>query len=143
LIKNLQEENERLKKMLASGGKVDPSLNTFGTDEALKKQLAENDKAMRDMKLSYEEKLAEAAKSQVRDLFFKILNLDMTENFVLLFKGGSERGALLQKAKTTPHLSNINMDPTLSGSIKLLLEGDGVKKIGMPGKSDIPLNGLG
>jgi hypothetical protein len=61
----------------------------------------------------------------------------------LLFKGGSERGALLQKAKTTPHLSNINMDPTLSGSIKLLLEGDGVKKIGMPGKSDIPLNGLG
>ncbi len=78
----MQEENERLKKMLASGGKVDPSLNTFGTDEALKKQLAENDKAMRDMKLSYEEKLAEAAKSQVRDSFFKILNLDMTENFV-------------------------------------------------------------
>jgi hypothetical protein len=35
------------------------------------------------------------------------------------------------------------MDPTLSGSIKLLLEGDSVKKIGMPGKSDIPLNGLG
>ena len=69
LIKNLQEENDRLKKMLANGGKMDPSSNTFGTDEDLKKQLAENDKAMRDMKLSYEEKLAEAAKSQVRVLF--------------------------------------------------------------------------
>ena len=61
LIKNLQEENERLKKMLASGGKIDSATS----DDSLKKQLAENDKAMRDMKMSYEEKLAEAARSQV------------------------------------------------------------------------------
>jgi len=48
--------------MLTNGGKIDSSLS----DDALKKQLAENDKAMRDMKLSYEEKLAEATRSQVR-----------------------------------------------------------------------------
>jgi hypothetical protein len=35
------------------------------------------------------------------------------------------------------------MDPSLSGTIKLLLEGEGVKKIGLPGKSDIALNGIG
>jgi hypothetical protein len=35
------------------------------------------------------------------------------------------------------------MDPSLSGSIKLIIEGDGTKKIGLPGKADIPLNGLG
>ena len=58
--------------MLETGGKVDPSLNKGhenDDDEALKKQLAENDKAMRDMKLSYEEKLAEAAKLQVIVVF--------------------------------------------------------------------------
>ena len=57
--------------------------------------------------------------------------------------GSSDRAQLLEKAKKSPHLSNINMDPSLSGSIKLIIEGDGTKKIGLPGKADIPLNGLG
>ena len=35
------------------------------------------------------------------------------------------------------------MDPSLSKTIKLLLEGDGKKMIGLPGKSDIGLAGLG
>jgi hypothetical protein len=35
------------------------------------------------------------------------------------------------------------MDPSLSGSIKLLLEGEGRKVIGLPGKSDISLIGIG
>jgi hypothetical protein len=35
------------------------------------------------------------------------------------------------------------MDPTLSHTIKVLLEGSGKKKVGVPGKSDIPLNGVG
>ena len=55
----------------------------------------------------------------------------------------SERSKILEKAKTTPHLTNINMDPSLSGSIKLLLEGEGRKLIGLPGKSDISLIGIG
>ena len=49
----------------------------------------------------------------------------------------------MQKAKTIQHLTNINSDPTLSGSIKILLEGEGVKKIGIAGQSEISLAGLG
>ncbi len=50
---------------------------------------------------------------------------------------------ILEKAKKIAHLTNINMDPSLSKTIKLLLEGDGNKVIGLPGKSDIGLAGLG
>lgn len=35
------------------------------------------------------------------------------------------------------------MDPSLSKTIKLILEGDGKKVIGIPGKSDIGLAGIG
>lgn len=35
------------------------------------------------------------------------------------------------------------MDPSLSGTIKLLLEGEGIKKIGLPDKADIGLKGIG
>lgn len=48
-----------------------------------------------------------------------------------------------QKSKTVPHLSNINMDPSLCHTIKILLEGSGKKKVGTPGKADIALNGVG
>lgn len=51
---------------------------------------------------------------------------------------------ILEKAKTTPHLRNVNMDPSLSGTVKLLLEGEGTKIIGQKGsKADIQLNGIG
>ena len=53
------------------------------------------------------------------------------------------RSQILEKAKKVSHLSNLNMDPTLSGTIKILIEGEGKKTIGLPGKSDISLNGLG
>ena len=58
-------------------------------------------------------------------------------------KDTSDRSAILDKAKKIAHLTNINMDPSLSKTIKLLLEGDGSKVIGLPGKSDIGLAGLG
>ena len=35
------------------------------------------------------------------------------------------------------------MDPSLSGKNIIILEGDGEKTIGIPGKSDFPLYGLG
>ena len=57
--------------------------------------------------------------------------------------GGNEITKNLEKAKRFPHLSNVNMDPTLTGTIKLILEGDGQKKLAPPGKGDLPLNGLG
>jgi kinesin family member 1 len=66
LIKSLQEENARLKKALESGGvgdvkKISSTTGSAEDDEAsLKRQLEENNKAMEDMKLSYEEKLKKA-----------------------------------------------------------------------------------
>ena len=67
--------------------------------------------------------------------------------FKIYFNSKSEsvaRAELLEKAKTVPHLTNINMDPSLSGTIKLLLEGDEIKKtIGVPKKADIGLYGIG
>ncbi|CAF0775133.1 unnamed protein product [Brachionus calyciflorus] len=132
LIKDLREENAKLKKMLESGGKIDPALlqqftntNQGGdqkvNDDVLQKQLEENEKAMKEMQQSYEEKLAQAKATA----------------------GISDRAVIMEKAKKTPHLSNINMDPSLSGTIKLLLEGEGKKTIGLPGNSDISLNGIG
>lgn len=55
----------------------------------------------------------------------------------------SDVSKVFEKAKKIPHLSNVNMDPSLTGKIKLLLEGDGSKRLAPPGKGDIPLNGLG
>ena len=49
----------------------------------------------------------------------------------------------MEKAKTVPHLRNINMDPQLCGTVKILLEGEGTKIVGLPGKSDIGLKGFG
>ena len=75
------------------------------------------------MKQSYESKLADA-KTQIQ-------NVD------------SEKFLLNEKAKKVPHLSNINMDPSLSHTVKILFENDGQKKIGVQGKADIVLYGLG
>jgi hypothetical protein len=58
---------------MLESGKIDPALlaqiKTDGTpaasDEAMKKILEENEKAMKSMQQSYEEKLAESKKNQV------------------------------------------------------------------------------
>lgn len=104
----------------------------------MKKTLEENERAMKEMQQSYEEKLAQSKASVTKIIIcliylFKILNQQ---------SGNSDRSQILEKAKKVPHLTNINMDPSLSGTIKLLLEGEGQKSIGLPG-SDIALNGIG
>jgi len=129
LIKSLQDENAKLKELLKSGGKIDPAMlsgssdpnNKKDSEEQLKKLMAENEKQMIEMKKSYEQKLQEA-KTQTGEL---------------------QSCKIKEKAKTLPHFSNINMDPTLSHTVKIVLEGQGKKTLGVPGKSDIPLNGLG
>ena len=115
----------------------------------MKKTLEENEKAMKAMQQSYEEKLA-AAKAQVyrfhlQTIFrsFDIRFIWFISNWWFVKTGGSEISKALEKAKTIPHLSNVNMDPTLTGTIKLILEGEGQKTLAPPGKGDIPLNGLG
>ncbi len=121
---------------MLSGGKIDPSLiNPEGSKtslndeqkakeiEALKKQMEDNEKEMDEMEKSYEDKLAAALANQAQK--------------------NNDREELLEKAKTIPHLSNLNMDPSLCGTLKLLLEGDGKKTIGVPKKADIGLFGIG
>ena len=76
---------------------------------------------MQSMKQSYEEKLAEA-KANVSNL---------------------ASSKIQEQAKKLPHFYNVNMDPSLSGKNIIILEGDGAKVIGKPGKSDIALYGLG
>lgn len=92
----------------------------------MKLRLAENEKKMKEMEATYEEKLAaakaEAAKSHTIN--------------------GDNRSEILEKAKKIPHLSNINMDPSLTGTIKYLLEGEGQKKIGFV-NCDIIMKGVG
>ena len=100
---------------------LDPS-KSKENDELVKKALAENQKQIDAMKQSYESKLAEA-KSQIQSV-------------------DSEKFLLNEKAKKTPHLSNINMDPSLSHSIKIIFDSEGQKKIGVQGKADIVLYGL-
>ena len=57
--------------------------------------------------------------------------------------GELESSKIQEKAKNIPHFYNVNVDPSLSGKNIIILEGDGEKKIGKPGKSDIQLYGIG
>ncbi|XP_070536744.1 kinesin-like protein KIF28 isoform X2 [Ptychodera flava] len=141
LIRELQEENEKLKKLMASGGKV--SLNDLAADEdqaemseeekeALRKELEaemqatleENQKEMELMRQSWEEKLREAQQAAAQQ--------DQAEL------------AKKNEKKTTPHLYNLNVDPQLSGMITHLLK-PGTYKIGnnkADPPADIVLSGL-
>jgi hypothetical protein len=52
------------------------------------------------------------------------------------------RSKIIEKAKKTPHFRNINMDPSLCGTVLILLESEGSKKIGL-NQADIVLKGVG
>lgn len=102
LIADLKAENAKLKKMLESG-KIDPALlaqmnegggggNAAKNDEALKKTLEENERNMKAMQQSYEEKLAEAQKQVIyylyfiMKLFFNIFLLIFSDSKSISFK---------------------------------------------------------
>jgi hypothetical protein len=68
------------------------------------------------------------------------LNFFLLKNKDILGTGSASK--VIEKSKTVPHLRNVNMDSTLSGMIRFLLEGDGVKNIGSDPKSEIVLNGI-
>jgi kinesin family protein 1 len=93
-------------------------------EENLKRQLEQNEKEIDSMKQGYEQKLAEAlAKAKEND-----------------------RSKANEKAKICPHLSNINVDPMLTGSVKHIIEFNGPDKrivIGSGEKSSIQMFGLG
>ena len=121
----------------ASGG-----VNTVSDDDAsLNRQLEENNKAMEDMKLSYEEKLKKAQEQARLQFSFRHLSLMFK---IFCFEKNSDLAStkIIKKSKTMPHLRNVNMDSMLSGKIRHLLDGEGVKKIGSDPKSDIVLGGI-
>lgn len=116
LIRELQEENEKLKAMLASGklemvaGEEDDDL-TDEERQQIKEELEDqyksildkNAQEMEDMKKTFEEKLKEAEQKGGGG-------------------GGADFAAIAEKKKTVPHLSNLNLDPQLSGHIVHFIE---------------------
>lgn len=96
----------------------------YEIEQNLKKQIEQNEIELEILKSSYEQRLASAlAKSK------EINKIDSIE-----------------KSKTCAHLSNINPDPMLTGSLKYLIEFKQNKKkiiIGSDENSDIQLNGVG
>lgn len=130
LIKSLKEECEQLKRQLEEVRSSNTSLNKelinthdeANDEDNIKQIMKENEKRIEEMMKSYEEKLAEA----------KSMNSKQNENDLLL-----------EKAKKYPHLTNINMDPVLSGSVIISLDGESDKRIGAAHDSHIKLTGLG
>lgn len=134
MIRELQEENERLKEMIKSGkisvpveDEVDENMSAE-EKAALKKeieedyaaQLEENAREMEDMKKAFEEKLKAAREAS-----------------------GDKSNAINEKKKamkSTPHLYNLNLDPQLTGHIIHLLDNDETT-IGKEEASKIRLNG--
>jgi hypothetical protein len=94
-------------------------------EEDLKKQLEQNEREMNSMKESFEQKLAEAlAKS-------KELTKTQQDN---------------EWAKVSPHLTNVNADPHLTGSLKYIVDLSAKRSkvvIGSADKVDIQLFGVG
>ncbi len=95
-------------------------------EDNLKKQLEQNEREIESMKKSYEQKLAEAeAKAKELENARKLNN---------------------EKTKTCPHLTNINADPMLTGSLKYPIELNSKKNkltIGSSDKIEIQIFGLG
>ncbi|KAK2174001.1 hypothetical protein NP493_836g01049 [Ridgeia piscesae] len=124
LIRELQEENKKLKEMLASGKLPAPRDDDDSEEEedgdltdaekaALRKELEEeykvameeNARAMEAMKKTFEQKLNEAKKGD---------------------SGTTRQIESNKKRKTVAHIYNLNFDPQLSGRIVHFIEGDHV-----------------
>ncbi|CAL1536203.1 unnamed protein product [Lymnaea stagnalis] len=108
LIRELQEENEKLKAMLGGNMKMEVMKDDDEdlSDEEIAKMKAEmeeeyqsrlacNEKEMEEMKKTFEEKLKEAQLSAV----------------------ANTQAEIAQRKKTTAHMYNLNLDPFLTGHI--------------------------
>ncbi|XP_022241347.1 kinesin-like protein KIF28P [Limulus polyphemus] len=114
LIRELREENEKLKKTLDHGGVgitgVEPGMSEDEIaklkklEEEMRAQMAENERELLQMKQTYEEKLKQAETQQKED---------------------DDRAKIEEEKKKHPHLANLNFDPQLSGKIiHIIKEGD-------------------
>ncbi|XP_067130664.1 kinesin-like protein KIF28 isoform X2 [Centruroides vittatus] len=129
LIRELREENEKLKRMLEKGAvdiPVGPGMTKEEIErlkkkweEEMKAAMAENNREIKEIKQSYGEKLDAAKRHQ-----------EVQEE---------EKLKLEEEKKKYPHLANLNFDPQLSGKIVHILKfGDNVV-----GKGDVDIVLLG
>ncbi|XP_059144638.1 kinesin-like protein KIF28P isoform X3 [Physella acuta] len=101
LIRELQEENEKLKAMLGGEIKMEKlkgdhgELDDEGMEEEYKVMLANNEKQMEEMRKSFEEKLKEAQQAS----------------------GENTQAMIAAKKKNTAYMYNLNTDPFLTGHI--------------------------
>eukprot|EP00916_Digyalum_oweni_P022861 GHVL01037854.1.p1 GENE.GHVL01037854.1~~GHVL01037854.1.p1 ORF type:complete len:935 (+),score=194.69 GHVL01037854.1:93-2897(+) len=128
LIRELKEENDRLKKMM--GGEMPAAASAVGGGEA-------NEEQVNKIKAQYEEELA-ANRNALEE---------MTKSWQTRLKEQKEkdRDTQEQKNENMPNLKNLNEDPLLCGKIIHVLK-DGTNKLGKQNKDeppDITLGGLG
>ncbi|CAN8014787.1 unnamed protein product, partial [Ixodes persulcatus] len=111
LVRDLRQENEALRRKLARGSADKVSQLKQKWEDEMKAVIRENDVQMTLMRQSYEEKLKNA------------------------------RLIVEEEKKALPHLTNVNMDPLLSGRIVHVLQ-KGVATVGKA-DADITLLGVG
>ena len=132
IIQQLREENEQLKRQMASTilpPEVQPSPNIDIEDlrrkyeENTKAVISENERVMREMKESYEEKLQAQ------------LNRSLTSTNTT-----ASTDSLQQLKQTNPYLSNLNFDEQLTGKIAHILM-PGSNSLGKSDSCNIVLRG--
>ncbi|XP_077966673.1 kinesin-like protein KIF28 [Styela clava] len=138
LIRELQEENKKLKELIEKGGAAAVAATVDGDSEELteaeKEQIkreyeelmqaamSENERKMKDMEQSWQEKLELAAKEH----------------------DSTARKELEAKMETTPHIFNLNADPQMCKVLVHILEKGQEYMIGKPAdNTKIPLQGAG
>lgn len=115
LIRELREENERLKELVGGRGGSGGAM-TDDMRQEYEAQIEELRRQKEDAEKTMEQKLQEASKHKVVEV---------------------------ERELTVPHLSNLNEDPQLSGYIKHPLK-DGQNKLGrVQGENNIVIQGLG
>ena len=134
IIQQLREENERLKRLMASTSlpptmkssaheEVDVELLRKKWEEETKAAMIENERMMREMKESYEEKL----QSQ--------MNRSLTST-----NTSGSWDSLQELKQSNPYLSNLNFDELLSGKIVHIING-GTNTVGKSDSCNIILYG--
>ncbi|XP_078662503.1 kinesin-like protein KIF28 isoform X2 [Branchiostoma floridae x Branchiostoma belcheri] len=119
LIRELQEENEKLKKLLESGG-IPEKLDDDDDDEEDVKSLSKDERERIRKELEEEMQARILASEQEMEEMKKTWEEKMQQSHT----GPTvpDAGAARKEKESTPHLYNLNIDPQLTGMIVHLLK---------------------